>query len=158
MLFNFTWKDTSDNRFLSITRQEYHTKDIIEKEGDYVEVVQSNVIENLKADLFTSKLNKETIFIASTWLRPVGKEELKNKFENFKFLKTTILHISIPCISVIMRIKTNYKRRNSMNCLKNLMKRQKKPRGIWYKRWAFLPPFSISYYLYRCVRRFRESH
>ncbi|MCS3268211.1 hypothetical protein NXX78_21455 [Bacteroides fragilis] len=40
-----------------------------------------------------------------------------------------------------MRIKTNYKRRNSMNCLKNLMKRQKKPRGIWCKRWAFLLPF-----------------
>lgn len=89
--FNFTWKDTSDNRFLSITRQEYHTKDIIEKEGDYVEVVQPNVIENLKADLFTSKLNKETIFIASTWLRPVGKEELKNKFENFKFLKNNYI-------------------------------------------------------------------
>lgn len=89
--FSFTWETESNYTFSSISRQEYHAKKIVEKDNEFTEVVQPGVMENLTVDLFSFELTKETIFIASTWMRPVGKEELKNKYEHFKFLKNNYI-------------------------------------------------------------------
>lgn len=86
--YNFQWQDCSRHLFSAISRKEYHDKRTIERGNEVIEQVDgSDVMANLKEDVFASGSDSETIFIASTWMRPVGKEELKNKFEQFRFEK-----------------------------------------------------------------------